>query len=165
MRFAEAANRSGKHRLAWGFFNSGFAGAYPPPSGVTDVTNYHNTLGEPYPFNFDGRNSNNGVPYYRSDWYRNIGVRARANLLDVAIPAADSLNSIESGLIKETALENAFEGTRWPDLLRVTLRRNDPSFIADKVYNKLIKSGISSGAASAARAKLMAKDYYLPFKW
>lgn len=166
MRFAEAANRSGKHRLAWGLFNSGFAGAYPPPSGVTDVTNYHNTLSEPYPFNFDARNSgNSGVPYYRADWYRNIGIRARANLLNVDVPAADSLLSIEEGLIKETALENAFEGTRWPDLLRISLRRNDPSFIADKVYSKLMKSGISAGAASTARAKLMARNYYLPFKW
>lgn len=164
MRFAEAANRSGKYRLAWGLWNSGIAGAYPAPT--SDVTNYHNTLNEPYPFNFDARNSgNSGVPYYRADWYRNIGIRARANMTDVAIPAADSLNSIESGLIKETALENAFEGTRWPDLLRISLRRNDPSFIADRVYNKLIKSGISAGAASAARAKLMARDYYLPFKW
>lgn len=164
MRFAEAANRTGKYRLAWGLWNSGIAGAYPAPT--SDVTNYHNTLNEPYPFNFDARNSgNSGVPYYRADWYRNIGIRARANMTDVAIPAADSLNSIESGLIKETALENAFEGTRWPDLLRITLRRNDPSIIADRVYNKLIKSGISAGAASAARAKLMAKDYYLPFKW
>lgn len=164
MRFAEAANRSGKHRLAWGLWNSGIAAAYPAPT--SDVTNYHNTLNEPYPFNFDARNSGNtGVPYYRADWYRNIGIRSRANLLDVSIPSADSLNSIETGLIKETALENAFEGTRWPDLLRIALRRNDPAFVADKVYNKLIKSGISAGAASAARAKLMARDYYLPFKW
>lgn len=164
MRFAEAANRSGKYRLAWGLWNNGIAGAYPAPT--SDVTNFHNTLNEPYPFNFDARNSgSSGVPYYRADWYRNIGIRARANLVNVEIPAADSLNSIEAGLIKETALENAFEGTRWPDLLRIALRTNDPAFIADKVYNKLIKSGISAGAASAARAKLMAKDYYLPFKW
>lgn len=164
MRFAEAANRSGKHRLAWGLWNSGIAGAYPAPT--SNVTDYHNTLNEAYPFNFDARNSGgSGVPYYRADWYRNIGLRVRANVVDVAIPASDSLNSIETGLIKESALENAFEGTRWADLLRVTLRRDDPSFIADKVYDKLIKSGISSAAASAARAKLMAKDYYLPFKW
>ncbi len=166
MRFAEAANRAGKHRLAWGLFNSGFAGAYAPPTGVTDVTAYHNTLSEPAPFNFDARNSGGtGVPYYRADWYRNIGIRARANLVNVEIPSGDSLSAIEAGLIKETALENAFEGTRWADLLRVTLRRNDPSFIADKVYDKLIKSGISSGSAAAARAKLMAGNYYLPFKW
>lgn len=164
LRFSEAANRSGKHRLAWGLWNSGIAGAYPAPG--SDVTNFHNTLNEPYPFNFDARNSGGtGVPFFRADWNRNIGIRTRANLIDVAIPAADSLNSIESGLIKETALENAFEGTRWPDLLRIALRRNDPAFIADRVYNKLIKSGISAGAASAARAKLMAREYYLPFKW
>ena len=166
LRFAEAANRLNKHRIAWALVSNGFAAAYPPPSGVTDVTPYHNTLWESYPFNFDARNSgNSGVPYYRADWYRNIGIRARANVTPLAVPAADSLISIEDGLIKEGALENAFEGTRWADLLRVAIRRNDPSFIADKVYNKLIKSGVSSGAASAARAKLMNRDWYLPFKW
>jgi starch-binding outer membrane protein, SusD/RagB family len=164
MRFAEAANRVGKYRLAWGFLNSGIAGAYPAPT--SDVTNYHNTLFEQYPFNFDARNSgSSGVPYYRADWYRNIGIRSRANLVDITVPATDSLLTIENGLIKETALENAFEGTRWADLLRVAIRRNDPSFIADKVYSKLLKSGVSSSAASTARAKLMGKDWYLPFKW
>jgi hypothetical protein len=164
MRFAEAANRVGKYRLAWGLLNSGIAGAYPAPT--SDVTNFHNTLNEAYPFNFDARNSGStGVPYYRADWYRNIGIRSRANLINIDVPVSDSLLTIENGLIKETALENAFEGTRWPDLLRVAIRRNDPSFIADKVYNKLLKSGISSGSASTARAKLMGKDWYLPFKW
>ena len=163
MRFAEAANRAGKHRLSWGFLNSGIAGAYPAPT--SDVTLYHNTLWEPYPFNFDGRNSgSSGVPYYRADWYRNIGVRARANLPDIAVPAADSLLTIENALIKETALENAFEGTRWPDLVRVALRRNDPSFLADKIYNKLLKDG--TGDAAAVRTKLMnPSNWYLPFNW
>ncbi len=163
MRFAEAANRAGKYRLSWGFLNSGIAGAYPAPT--SDVTLYHNTLWEPYPFNFDGRNSgSSGVPYYRADWYRNIGIRARANLPDITVPAADSLLTIENALIKETALENAFEGTRWPDLLRVALRRNDPSFIADKIYNKLLKDG--TGDAAAVRAKLMnPANWYLPFNW
>lgn len=163
MRFAEAANRVGKYRLAWGFLNSGIAGAYPAPG--SDVTNYHNTLSEPYPYNFDARNSGStGVPFYRSDWYRNIGIRARANLLDITVPAADSLNTIESALLKETALENAFEGTRWPDLLRIAIRRNDPSIIADKVYNKLLKDG--TGNAAATRAKLMnPSNWYLPFNW
>ncbi len=164
MRFAEAANRVGKYRLAWGLLNSGIAGAYPAPT--SDVTNFHNTLNEAYPFNFDARNSGStGVPYYRADWYRNIGIRSRANLINIDVPASDSLLTIENGLIKETALENAFEGTRWADLLRVAIRRNDPSFIADKVYSKLLKSGVSSGSASTARAKLMGKDWYLPFKW
>lgn len=162
MRFAEAANRSGKYRLAWGFLNSGIAGAYPAPT--SDVTNYHNTLNEPSPFNFDARNSgSSGVPYYRGDWYRNIGIRLRANVVDMTVPANDSLIQIENGLINETALENGFEGTRWADLLRIAIRRNDPAFLADKIYSKLKKDGDPS--ADAVRAKLMNKDWYLPFKW
>lgn len=163
MRFAEAANRAGKYRVAWALLNSGFAGAYPAPT--SDVTNYHNSLSEPYPFNFDARNSGStGVPYYRADWYRNIGIRARANLVDIAVPAADSLLTIENSLLKETALENAFEGTRWPDLLRIALRRGDPAIIADKIYNKVLKDG--TGNAAAVRAKLMnPANWYLPFNW
>jgi hypothetical protein len=68
-------------------------------------------------------------------------------------------------IINEDALELAYEGERWPDLLRVAIRRNDPSFIADRIYNKLIKSGISAGAAGQARAKLMAGNWFLPFNW
>ncbi|QEH40784.1 RagB/SusD family nutrient uptake outer membrane protein [Chitinophaga sp. XS-30] len=161
MRFAEAANRTGRHRLAWGLFNSGFAGAFPAPT--SNVTDYQNTLYEPYPFNFDARNSGStGIPYYRSDWYRNIGIRARANLVNYEVSAADSLLQIENGLINETALENGYEGTRWPDLLRIALRRDDPAFLADKIYDKLLKDGIP-GAADA-RAKLMSRsNWYLPF--
>ena len=163
MRFAEAANRMGRHRLAWGLMNSGLAGAYPAPT--SDVTHFHNTLFDAYPYNFDGRNSgNSGVPYYRADWYRNIGIRVRANVADVVVPAADSMQTIENSILKEGALENAFEGSRWPDLLRIAIRRNDPSIIADKVYNKILKDG--SGNAATARAKLMnPANWYLPFKW
>jgi hypothetical protein len=164
MRFAEAANRSGRYRLAWGLMNSGIAGAYPAPG--SDVTNYHNTLWDSYPFNFDARNSGGtGVPYYRADWYRNSGIRGRANLMDMPIASpADSLIAIENGLLKESALENAFEGNRWPDLLRIARRRNDPAIIADRVYNKILKDG--SGNAGAARAKLMdPANWYLPFNW
>lgn len=163
LHFAEAANRAGQPKLAYSFFNSGFAGTYPPPAGVTDVTLYHNTLDLPYPFNFDGRNSGGtGVPYYRADWYRNIGIRARANIQNYVLAGVDSTLEIENGLIQEAALENGFEGTRWPDLVRVALRRNDPAFLADKIYDKLRKDGV--GDAAAIRAKLMNKEnWYLPF--
>jgi hypothetical protein len=68
-------------------------------------------------------------------------------------------------ILDEDALELAYEGERWPDLLRIAIRRNDPAYIADKIYNKLIKSGLSAGAAGQARSKLMARDWFLPFKW
>jgi len=65
--------------------------------------------------------------------------------------------------IEEGALETAYEGHRWSDLLRVARRRNDPSFLADKVFEKMQKDG--NAGAGAARAKLMSRDWYLPFKW
>ena len=167
LRFAEAANRAGRYKLAFGLLNGGIAAAFAPPTqtpAITDMTLWQNTLSETAPFNFDARNSgSSGVPYFRADWYRNIGIRARANLTDIAVTASDSLLRIEDGLINEGALENSFEGSRWPDLLRIALRRNDPAFIADKVYNKMLKDGVPG--ADAARAKLMNKaNWYLPFK-
>ena len=79
--------------------------------------------------------------------------------------SSDSLTQIEDGLINETALEDGYEGTRWPDLLRVALRRNDLSFIAKKVGDKLRKDGMP-GEAAKAEAKLSTKaGLYLPFVW
>ncbi|MCU7550652.1 RagB/SusD family nutrient uptake outer membrane protein [Chitinophagaceae bacterium LB-8] len=164
LHFAEAANREGRYLLASAFVNNGLSGAYPAPG--SDVTNYHNTLWDSYPYNFDARNSgSSGVPYYRSDWYRHQGIRARANVVNNTYSASDSLVQIENSIVTELGLENGYEGTRWPDLLRIALRRNEPSFIANKVYNKLIKSGASAGLAEAAKQKLLSKDYYLPFNW
>jgi hypothetical protein len=120
----------------------------------------------PDPYKFDARNGN--IPNYRSPWYRNIGIRSRANIVNYPLTATnvtDSIAQIEVGLINETALETAFEGTRWADLLRVAIRRNDPAFLADKVYDKLRRNPETAGIANQARAKLLAKDWFLPFKW
>lgn len=162
LRFAEAANRDLHHRLAYGFINSGIGGAFAPPAGVTDLTNYQNTIHYPEPYDFDARNGN--IPYFRSDWYRHIGIRARALVTeDTVATGADSLLHIENSLINEGALENAFEGTRWPDLVRIARRRNDASFLAEKIYEKLQKDGIPG--AAAVKTRLMNKqNWYLPFK-
>lgn len=160
LHFAEAANRAGRYGLAFGLANQGIAAVYPAPT--TDRTNYQNTLWDTYPFNFDARNGD--APYFRADWYRNIGIRSRANLPSYPIASAsDSLISNENGIIEELALENGFEGTRWSDLLRIALRRNDPAFLADKIYAKLNKDGVPD--AAAVRTRLMNKaNWYLPFK-
>ena len=60
------------------------------------------------------------------------------------------------------SLELAYEGQRWADLLRVAIRRDDPAYIAGRVGDKLRKDG---GNAGAAQGKLMAREYYLPFRW
>ncbi|MDB5193457.1 MAG: RagB/SusD family protein [Segetibacter sp.] len=163
LRFAEAANREGYSRLAYGLFNSSIGAAFAAPAGVTDKTNFENTLAYPAPYNFDARNGE--IPNYRAPWYRNIGIRQRANLQNYVLPpATDSITEVENGLINEGALENAFEGTRWADLLRVARRRrvSDPAFLADKIADKLRKDGV--GDAAGVRTKLMdEKNWYLPF--
>jgi hypothetical protein len=165
LRFAEAANRDGFPRLAYAIFNNGIPSEYDNTT-IPDKTNLMHTFMYPDPYKFDARNGE--IPRYRSDWYRNIGIRRRANLRFTSLTATnvvDSIAQVEVGLSEEQALETAFEGTRWPDLLRIAIRRNDPSFLADKVYNKLIKSPASAGLASQARSKLLSRNWYLPFKW
>ena len=163
LRYAEAANRDGKYKLAWALINNGLPNAYNISPAPADVTNVQQTF-LPFPYDFDARVGE--TPRYRSSWYRNGGIRGRANLVTVPVTnPADSLLQIENMIIQEAALEIAFEGQRWPDLLRIAIRRNDPAFLADKVYDKLRKSNLSASAANAARAKLMNKDWFFPFKW
>jgi len=165
LHYAEAANRAGKYKVAYALVNRGIGFTYDPIPGGTnarDVTGIQQTF-LPYPYDFDARVGD--APPYRNTWYRGFGIRGRANLKLVTLPVTDSVTNVENMIIQEDALELAYEGDRWSDLLRVAIRRNDPSFLADKVYNKLLKSGLSAGAAAAARTKLLSKDWFFPFKW
>jgi hypothetical protein len=163
LRFAEAANRDGHEKLAYALLNVGISTAYDPTPGVAgrDVTNIQQTHLPP-PYDFDARNGQ--IPQFRALWHRNAGIRGRAYLFPRPVnDPADSVRILESQLIDEAALELAYEGHRWPDLLRIAIRRDDPSFIADKVYAKLQKSG-KQGEADQARAQLLARNWFLPFK-
>lgn len=158
LRFAEAANRDGRRKLAFALMNQGIQTTYNN-TAISDKTNLMNTFDVP-PYDFDARNGDN--PSFRASWYRNTGIRGRASLQSVAV-VGDSTLSIENSLIEESALELAYEGQRWGDLVRVALRRNDPAFLADKVYQKLKKA--NNPNAEAVRAKLLvSSNWYLPFK-
>lgn len=148
--FAEAANRDGHPAIADAILNQGIQ----PSLGNAIID-------QGIPYVFDARKSSN--PSIAGDWYLNAGVRGRANLYSVPVES-DSTISIEDHITNERALELAFEGKRWSDLLRIALRRKDPSYLADKVYQKLIKE--NNPNATAVRAKLMnQQNWYLPFKW
>lgn len=130
------------------------------------------------PYYFDSRDNSNIA---RGVWYRNIGIRGRAVMPALAFPGIKygpgTVNNygsmmiefnvpkqdLEDKIIEEAALELAFEGERWSDLMRIARRRNDPSFLADKVYAKLSKA--NNPKAAQVRAKLMdMQNWYLPFK-
>jgi hypothetical protein len=147
--FAEAANRDAHQSLAYALLNQ----------GLTTIPNKITNEGNPY--NFDARKSDN--PKITGDWCTNAGIRGRANLYSPVV-TGDSTLFIEDQVISEAGLEMAYEGRRWPDLLRIALRRNDPAFLADKIYNKLVSE--HNPAAADVKARLMNKDnWYLPFKW
>jgi len=158
LRFAEAANRDNRRRLANAMIGSGIRNAYTV-AGVTNKTNIEQTFDIP-PYDFDARNGD--FPTFRATWHRNEGVRRRAYLPNLAV-VGDSTISIEDNTITEAGLELAFEGNRWGDLMRIARRRNQPAFLAEKVYQKLLKEGNPN--ATTVRSKLMDQNnWYLPFK-
>ncbi|HEU4609835.1 MAG TPA: RagB/SusD family nutrient uptake outer membrane protein, partial [Chitinophagaceae bacterium] len=161
LHYAEAANRDGRHKIAWALVNNGINAAFDDPNNP-DKTNSQQTHDVP-PYDFMARSGGTpGTPTFTDPWYRGTGIRGRAYVTNLPV-AGDSTLAIEDMIINEGALETAYEGHRWSDLLRVAMRRNDPSYLADKVYAKLQKDGVPN--AAQARAKLMAGDWYLPFKW
>jgi len=102
-------------------------------------------------------------------WFNaNIGMHARgcgytALASDYIIPALPSKNDsiiyVEDQIKLELALENAFEGNRFHDLMRLAIRRNDPSYLANTVAEKY------TGNKEAIRSKLINMDnWYLPEK-
>lgn len=190
LHYAEAANRDSRDKIAFALLNTGIKNTYDPvymATGVTggegrNVTDIEQTNDVP-PYDFDARDGN--YPQFRNVWYRNIGVRGRVGLKSVRVdstgvfdmgdplltdkPVIDRptlMNRMEDLLIDEDGLELAFEGYRWPDLLRVALRRQstDPAWLANKIAAKFIAA--NDGRAEAVRSRLMNKaNWYLPFKW
>ena len=160
LRYAEAANRDNQQKVAFAILNYGINDTFTISPEPTDVTNIQQTK-LPFPYDFDARMGD--YPFFRGNWHRGAGIRGRA-YTKAAGAVGDDMITTENHIIEEDALELAYEGNRWEDLVRVALRRNDPSFLADKVYDKLSKEGNSK--ADEVRSKLMnVNNWYLPFTW
>lgn len=63
-------------------------------------------------------------------------VRNRVGVGSSNVKQNASVAEIENALIEERALELAYEGERWYDLVSVAVRRKDPNFLIDKVVAK-----------------------------
>ncbi len=131
LMLAEALNRTGQHDPAMTLLNNGMSSLASRPAGYVK-------------------------------WSPNIGVRGRAYLRAKEIPASDTANPtlfIEDLIIQERAMELAFEGKRWFDLVRIATRRDDPAYLADKVAAKYE----DAATADFIRQKLMdPSNWYLP---
>jgi len=71
---------------------------------------------------------------YESAW--GMGTRSRVNISMMAADDISSTLAVEDAILKERAMELAFEGLRWFDLVRIARHRDDPSYLADKVAAK-----------------------------
>lgn len=134
LRYAEAANRAGHPRLAWALVNDGIRGAafnWTPTDGRSAyrgdsirLSSWGAGMPYPAPYDFDGRESNQ--PYLRSPYRNGGGIRGRANLPNISladcVTKQDSMKRMEEIIINESALELAFEGHRWTDLIRIARR-------------------------------------------
>jgi hypothetical protein len=188
LRFAEASNHDGRHRIAFAFLNDGIKVNWDPAPSAgqsRNVTNIQQTRDESGalevpPYYFDARMGD--YPQFRNGWYRTIGVRSRVSTMNAMVDSALYFNmtvlprvvtdranliiAMEDLLIAESGLETAFEGNRWSDLLRIALRREttEPNYLANKIGAKF--DAANSPEAAAVRAKLSDKaNWYLPFRW
>jgi hypothetical protein len=155
LRYAEAVNRIGKPNLAFAVLKNGLNSTNIANPAIVPT----NELPDPRPnyMNFDDVRFAN-----------NIGMHARGcgysendpNYIIPSLPSPqDSVLYVEDMIQKELALETAFEGNRFHDLMRLALRRSNPSYLAN------IVSGKHQDSQEAIRAKLLDTDnWYLPKK-
>jgi starch-binding outer membrane protein, SusD/RagB family len=113
----------------------------------------------------EGVNKENPKPDTYTRWANNLGIRGRVYLKPREVPTTlrdeAAMRYIEDLIIAERAMELAFEGKRWFDLVRVAERRNEPGFLADKVAAKF--AGTSKYNDIRTRLTNPA-NWYLPFE-
>jgi hypothetical protein len=160
LRYAEAVNRLGKPNLAFAVIKYGLnsvtmsSNAIVPRSEKTPLSNYMDFTAPRFINNIGIRmrgcgNLDLDTTYYRIPNYA-LHAGPRNN------PQQDSTEFVEDAIQKELALEMAFEGNRFHDLMRIAIRRNDPAYLADKVAAKHVDN------KSAIREKLMhIENWYL----
>jgi len=81
------------------------------------------------------------IPIDYRRWNTGLGVRGRVTLMPHTIPAemtdpGQIMEHVENLIIEERAMELAFEGKRYFDLMRIARRRGNNDFLAGKVASK-----------------------------
>lgn len=160
LRYAEAVNRLGKPNLAMATLKYGLnkvtmankkyvpeietGTAIPSYMDFTDVR-FDNNMG----VHMRGcGNVNLDTTYYRIP-----------NFAASAQPKQDSIIYVEDLIEKELALETGFEGNRYHDLMRIAIRRNSETYLADKISAKY-----APAQQAAIKNKLLQRtNWYLKY--
>jgi hypothetical protein len=156
LRYAEALNRAGKPNAAFAVLRNGInpvtisnpmvipPNEYAPYISIFNSAKHDGTTGI----------HQRGCGNSSYDEYYHIG----AFMTNPSPTREDSILTVEKLICDEMALETSFEGNRMQDLMRIALRRNDPSFLARLVSAK-------QEAAEQSRVYNLltdTKNWYLP---
>lgn len=159
LRYAEAVNRLGKCKLALAILN-------PEGSLASDPA----SINKNPVYGFDSLEiRKTSIKAYRDS----RGVRGRCYVAPVDVPALattqDSIIFIEDIISREYALELAYEGDRWQNLLRIAHRRekemsgNGALFLSETIAKKF-EANSQTAMASNIRSYLMnPENWFLPF--
>ena len=83
------------------------------------------------------------------------------SLLNESDRLAYQIDAVEKLIVDEGALEFAFEGQRFYDLMRVALRRNDPAFLADRIYARRGEDKVDEMKALIGNKLYNTNNWYL----
>lgn len=187
LRMAEAANRDGRDKLAYALMNVGVRTTYTPKVVPTNVTNIMQSFDPNPDYYFDARFGNS--PTFRAHFAYNQGVRGRVSLpamkvdstkyFDMSEPGSETKAvtdragltlAMEDLIVREAGLELAYEGNRWPDLLRIARRREKEAagtgkrFLMESVAAKFTEAGLPV-PQGVTKLGSDISSWYLPFKW
>jgi len=148
LHLAEALNRAGFPEVAYSILAEGINRESVASIGVASGYSQADSLWLATNLNFsatqfvidNSQNSQNMVGIHgRGCGYTQYDslYKARAFGGINGVPAYDhdtAIKNVEDMIVEESALENAFEGKRFYDLMRVAKRRNDNTYLSSRVY-------------------------------
>jgi starch-binding outer membrane protein, SusD/RagB family len=137
LRYAEAVNRLGKPNLALAVLKNGLNKAtflnrklIPAIEMEDPLPNYMNFGDTKFDANMGVHSRGCGNTQLDTVYLRIPDYSASAT------PKNDSIVYVENLIQKELALETAFEGNRFHDLMRLSIRRNDNEYMAEIISSK-----------------------------
>jgi hypothetical protein len=158
LRYAEAVNQAGKPNLAFATLKNGLNSKTMAVDTIVPRHEKYSSYTDTTGIFIDYADFEDVMFSY------SIGIHARGcgntEFADsYSIPElsslTDSIKWVEDKIIEELALETAFEGNRFHDLMRISLRRRNPEYLANMVAKKYDNS-------EAIRSKLMDEsNWYL----
>lgn len=133
LRYAEAVNRIGKPNLALAVIKNGLNRANLSITKIVPSKEIPNPIPAYMDFSDVRFDKNIGV---RMRGCGNVNMDTTKYIIPQLTDINDSVLYVEDLIQKELALETAFEGNRFHDLMRFAIRREDNSYLANKVAEK-----------------------------